>query len=85
MGRLSDSQRLGLEALAIAEPMEFEMADTFFEAEVLEDLERREVVRIMTDGRRHTIEFVHHLFGEAIRAETPVTRRRTVAGDLGAD
>jgi DNA-binding NarL/FixJ family response regulator len=82
MGRLSDSQRLGLEALAIAEPMEFEMADTFFEAEVLEDLERREVVRIMVDGRRHTIEFVHHLFGEAIRAETPVTRRRSVAGEL---
>lgn len=82
MGRLSDSQRLGLETLAIAEPLEFEMADTFFEAEALEDLERREVVRIMVDGRRHTIEFVHPLFGEAIRAETPATRRRSVAGEL---
>lgn len=82
MGRLSDSERLGLEALAIAEPLEFEMADAFFEAEALEGLERREVVRIKADGRRHTVEFVHPLFGEAIRAETPVTRRRSVAGEL---
>jgi DNA-binding NarL/FixJ family response regulator len=82
MGRLSKSQRLGLEVLAVAEPLEFKMAGEFFDEAALEDLERREVVKVLTDGRRHHLEFVHPLFGETIRAETPVTRRRSIAGEL---
>ncbi|MDK1018426.1 MAG: LuxR C-terminal-related transcriptional regulator [Actinomycetota bacterium] len=82
MGNLSESQRTGLEALAVAEPLELAIAQGFFEDDSLEELERREVVRIQTQGRRHVAEFVHPLFGETIGAETPVTRRRSIAAEL---
>ena len=82
IGRLSDSQRTGLEALAVAEPLELAMADAFFDGESLVDLERRGVVRILTQGRRNVVEFVHPLFGETIGAETPVTRRRSITREL---
>jgi DNA-binding NarL/FixJ family response regulator len=85
MGRFSDSERTGLEVLAVAEPLDLEMADAFFEDESLEDLERRGVVRILSQGRRNVVEFVHPLFGETIGAETPVIRRRRIAGELLRD
>jgi DNA-binding NarL/FixJ family response regulator len=82
MGRFSDAERTALEVMTVAEPLDLKMADAFFEDDSLEDLERRGVVRIVIQGRRHVVELVHPLFGETIRAETPVTRRRSIAGDL---
>ena len=82
IGKLSDAQRVGLEAVAVAEPLELAMVDGFFEDEALVDLERRGVIRITAQGRRQFVEFVHPLFAETISAEIPVTRRRSIAADL---
>lgn len=82
LGRLSDSQRAGLEALAVAEPLELDMTGRFFEDGSLEDLERRGVIRVKVQGRRHLVEFVHPLFAETISAAIPVIRRRSINAQL---
>ncbi|MFF8848269.1 LuxR C-terminal-related transcriptional regulator [Streptomyces sp. NPDC015127] len=67
-----------LELLALCEPVPLADAEAASSFEVLADLERAGLVRVMTDRRRTTVSLAHPLYGENLRATTPAPRQREV-------
>ena len=82
IGQLSEPQRAGLETLAVAEPIELHLFESLFDSESLVDLERRDVVQVVIDGKRKLIKFVHPLFADVIRAGIPAMARRHICVEL---
>ena len=79
-------ERDGLELLAIGQPLPLAVATDLIRDEVLERLERRGLVDVITSGRRRSVQLSHPLYGELLRAGTPELARlrhsRRLAGAL---
>ncbi|MGW8355508.1 LuxR C-terminal-related transcriptional regulator [Streptomyces wedmorensis] len=73
-----------LELLALVEPLALADAQQIVSFDVLADLEEAALVQVVTDRRRTAIRLDHPLYGEALRAATPDSRRRTLLLDQAA-
>ncbi|GAA2901703.1 LuxR family transcriptional regulator [Streptosporangium fragile] len=79
--RLSDAAteaRPVLELLALCEPVS--LADVEAEAgtRILPELERMDLIRGTLDGGRVSVRLAHPLYGETLRADLPLLRRRAI-------
>ncbi|AWI27400.1 helix-turn-helix transcriptional regulator [Streptomyces sp. ICN441] len=72
------SSRLVLETLALCEPMALAHLEAGDGPGVLNALERAELITIVRDRRRTTVRLAHPLYGEVLRADLPVLRRRGI-------
>jgi DNA-binding CsgD family transcriptional regulator len=76
MAALSDHERDALELLAVGEPVGLGLLETMIDAEVLEALEDRGLIRVEQDRRRQTVALAHPLYGETLRSAMGRVRRR---------
>ncbi|MEV6006982.1 LuxR C-terminal-related transcriptional regulator [Streptomyces sp. NPDC051976] len=79
--RLSAADRVGrpvLELLALCGTLSLADARAVVSRDVLAGLEDSGLIEVTTDRRRATVQFLHPLYGEAVRAELPTLRRRTL-------
>jgi DNA-binding CsgD family transcriptional regulator len=67
-----------LDLLAVAGTIDLAELDGIADRRVLEELETREVIRVMTDDRRTTVGLTHPVYGEVIRSQMPVLRTRAI-------
>ncbi|MCX5233336.1 LuxR C-terminal-related transcriptional regulator [Streptomyces sp. NBC_00233] len=75
----SSDGRLALEYLAVCEPMSLaDLAGMGAEENVLVDLERAGLIRTLSEGKRTRVSLAHPLYGEVLRAELPLIRRRAL-------
>lgn len=78
LGHLGDDARHVLEQLALCAPLgpaELTGASTDRD---LEELERAGLIRVLLDDHRQVLTVAHPLYGEALRANLPVLRRRSI-------
>lgn len=78
LGLLGDDARQVLEQLAVCAPLgpaELTGAGTDRD---LEELERAGLIRVLLDDHRQVLTLAHPLYGEALRANLPVLRRRSI-------
>lgn len=79
MAALSDDEREALELVAVGEPLGLELLEAMVDGPVLEALERRGLLRVEQDRRRHSVTLAHPLYGEALRSSLGRVRRRRLA------
>lgn len=84
LGHLGDAERAALELVAAAEPLEAALAEAVVAPGALAAVERRGLVAADRSGRRARLRLVHPLYGEVLRARTPVLRCRDLHRDLAA-
>ncbi|HMJ74842.1 MAG TPA: AAA family ATPase, partial [Iamia sp.] len=78
LGALSPSARGLLDQLAVCAPLgPAELAGPVADDE-LEALERAGLLLVIVDGHRHQLVLAHPLYGEALRADLTVLRRRAI-------
>ncbi|MEX2624097.1 MAG: LuxR C-terminal-related transcriptional regulator [Acidimicrobiia bacterium] len=83
LGRLDEEERFTAEALAYGEPLDIQLLATVSEPDVIERLERANVIRVFTTGASVThATLAHPLYGEVLRATLPATRRSVLASAL---
>ncbi|MCU1496791.1 MAG: hypothetical protein JWM47_744 [Acidimicrobiales bacterium] len=70
-----------LEQLVVCAPLGVDELAGEVAVEELEALERSGLLRVVVDGRRHQLVLGHPLYGEALRADLPVLRRRAILLD----
>ncbi|MGH3885225.1 MAG: LuxR C-terminal-related transcriptional regulator [Pseudonocardiaceae bacterium] len=95
--RLDPEVRAGLEALAVGEPLEASLLDALSAAmpadaratdagwrreSLMEIAERAGLVSVDVDGRRVRLRLAHPVYGEVLRATTPVLRARAIRRGL---
>jgi ATP/maltotriose-dependent transcriptional regulator MalT len=78
LGHLDDAERELLEVVAVGEPVGILVLETARSSNVLDELHRRGLVAIGTDGRRLSTWLAHPLYGEALRARISPLRTRRV-------
>jgi DNA-binding NarL/FixJ family response regulator len=81
IGQLDDPDRELLELVALGEPLGWSLLDPQ-EAVAAEALIRRGVLTADRDGRRLELRLAHPLFGEAVRADMPLSRVTALQGRL---
>ena len=74
--------RAAVEVVAAGEPLGLELAKAVAGQATLERLEGEGLVQTTRDRHRSTVSLSHPLFGEVVRASTPVLRTRTVVAEL---
>jgi ATP/maltotriose-dependent transcriptional regulator MalT len=78
LGALEDGPRQVLEQLALCAPLGPAELTGSATAHDLEELERAGLIRVILDDHREQITLAHPLYGEALRADLPVLRRRAI-------
>ncbi|MCM2416574.1 helix-turn-helix transcriptional regulator [Streptomyces sp. RKAG293] len=79
--RLADADPEGwpvLELLALCGSLSLTDAQAVAPPDALSSLESSGLIQVLTDSRRTVLHFLHPLYGEAVRAELPTLRRRTL-------
>lgn len=89
LATLTGDERAALEVVALGAPLELGLLERVLgDAGALAGLEAHGLVLVRTEGRRRTLDLVHPLHGEAVRAAMPALRRdavlRTLADALEA-
>jgi DNA-binding CsgD family transcriptional regulator len=85
LGRLAEEDRIAAETLAYAEPLDIQLLARATAFEVIERLERANVVRILRGGSLVKLAtMAHPLYGEVLRATIPATRRSALAAALAS-
>lgn len=84
LGRLRPEHRRHLEALAFAEPLGVSDFEALAGIEVVDLLERLELLAVARDGQRQHVRLAHPLYGEVLRAATPPLRARAIQRELAA-
>jgi DNA-binding CsgD family transcriptional regulator len=83
LSRLEEEERFAAESLAYGEPLDIQLLATITTPEVIERLERADVVRVLKTGAAVAqATLAHPLYGEVLRATLPATRRSTLATAL---
>ncbi len=78
LGPLSEPARAVLEQLALCAPVgPAELVGDHTDRD-LEELERAGLIHVVLDDHRQQITLAHPLYGEALRADLPVLRRRSI-------
>ncbi|MFE5946641.1 LuxR C-terminal-related transcriptional regulator [Streptomyces sp. NPDC056480] len=70
--------RAALELIALCEPLALADAKAVASADLVTKLEDGGLVQLAHDGHRATIALAHPLYGEVLRAATPMLRRRAL-------
>lgn len=78
LGPLGDDARHALEQLALCAPLGPAELTSPGDASDLEALERAGLIRVVLDDHRQQLTIAHPLYGEALRANMPVLRRRSI-------
>ncbi len=81
---MADAQRQAVDLLAMAETLGLATLEAEVGADVVEDLERRGVLTVASDGARRPARLSHPLYGEVRRQEMPAVRARAVQRRLAA-
>jgi DNA-binding NarL/FixJ family response regulator len=76
IGALDDDEQEVLELLAYGEPLGAELLARLVSAKAVETLESRGLCRAEQQQRRVTVQLAHPLYGEVVRARTPLLRAR---------
>ena len=82
LGRLDPDERALLELVAYGEPLGQAELTTLSDLGIAEALERRGLLASHLDGRRLQVRLAHPLYGDVVRARTPVVRARAIAESL---
>ncbi|HEY2796093.1 MAG TPA: LuxR C-terminal-related transcriptional regulator [Micromonosporaceae bacterium] len=82
LGALSSGERGVLEYVAFAEPISVGLLERLVNAEQVEAVEARGLIRVTADDRRLEARLDHPLFGELIRNRCGETRRRRILASL---
>ncbi len=82
LGRLSDEERAVLEMLAYGEPLGVAVLETAHGAGVLESLEGRRLVEVVSEGRRLDARLAHPLYADVLRTRAPALRARAASRAL---
>ncbi len=78
LGALDETARGVVDQLAVCEPLAPDELISDVTASDLEALERAGLLRVVDTGPRHRLVLGHPLYGEALRADLPVLRRRAI-------
>ncbi|CAN5547907.1 LuxR family transcriptional regulator [soil metagenome] len=78
LGALDDGARRILDQLAVCAPLGPAEITGDVGLDELEALERDGLVQVLVDGLRHQLVLAHPLYGEALRADLTVLRRRAI-------
>jgi DNA-binding CsgD family transcriptional regulator len=70
LDRLSDDERDALRVIAFGEPLGVTLLESIVGVEMVDALERRELVAVHREDRRVLVRLVHPVYGEALRAGT---------------
>ncbi|SEG94016.1 ATP-, maltotriose-and DNA-dependent transcriptional regulator MalT [Thermomonospora echinospora] len=84
IGRLPSAVQRTAELLAFGEPLGVAVLEELAGAAVLDELDRRGLVVGEGDGRRMHLRLAHLLYGEVLRGQTPLHRRRRHCRKLAA-
>ncbi|GAA3468937.1 helix-turn-helix transcriptional regulator [Nonomuraea roseola] len=76
IGRLEPLEEEALEYIALGEPLGAQLLAGLVPAAIVESLEAKDLIRVLVDGRRTLVRLAHPLYGEAIRAGSPLLRTR---------
>jgi DNA-binding CsgD family transcriptional regulator len=82
LGNLDERERALLELVAYGEPIGHAELTALADTTVAEALERRELIRSDTEGRRLVFHLAHPLYGDVVRAHTSALRARVIARSL---
>lgn len=82
MGRLDPELRAVCELVAFAEPLEAALLETLAPAPATAEAERAGLLDVTEDARRVLVRLAHPLYGEVVRADTPVLRARALQRQL---
>ncbi|MBO0869720.1 MAG: AAA family ATPase, partial [Micromonosporaceae bacterium] len=74
--------RRALELIACGEPLALSLVERLVETEAVEAAERAGMVVAEPTGVRPALRLIHPLYGEVLRASLPVSRARTIWGQL---
>ena len=78
---LPDKARDALDVIAVAEPIGLDDLEATFPGELLEELERRSLIRVDPDRRRNAVRLAHPIYAEAARSMLGRIRYRRLARD----
>jgi DNA-binding CsgD family transcriptional regulator len=78
---LPEVARDALDVIAVAEPVGLDDLEVTFSGDVLEELERRALIRVDTDQRRNLVRLAHPIYGDAVRSMLGRIRFRRLARD----
>jgi DNA-binding CsgD family transcriptional regulator len=70
LDRLSDDERDALRVIAFGEPLGVSLLESIVGIDMVDALERRELIAVHREGRRVLVRLVHPVYGEALRAGT---------------
>lgn len=83
LGRLEERELSAAEALAYGEPIDIQLLASVASPDVIEHLERTNVIRVLRTGANVTqATMAHPLYGEVLRSTLPATRRSALAAAL---
>lgn len=68
-----------LELVAFGEPLSIAMLSDLSDAAVVEQLERKGLLKLVLDGRRQEVRLSHPMYGEVLRQRTPGLRVRSIS------
>ncbi|MFF3855517.1 LuxR C-terminal-related transcriptional regulator [Micromonospora sp. NPDC002575] len=80
MGKLTESEGLVLDVLALAEPLDVRLLTGLVEPSAIERAEEADLIRVEKVGRRLEARLAHPLFGEVRRARMGTLRARRLRG-----
>lgn len=70
LANLAPDRRQALEILAFGEPLGIDLYERLVSIQVVDELERQQLVAVARDGRREEARLAHPLYGEVLRAHT---------------
>ena len=76
MSRLDDRHRAALEVTALGEPLGVQALENLVGIDVVDRLERQELIAVQRDQRREQVWLAHPLYGEVLRTHTASRRAR---------
>ena len=68
-----------LELVAFGEPLSVAMLSDLSDAVIVEQLERKGLLKLVRDDRRHEVRLSHPMYGEVLRQRTPGLRVRSIS------
>jgi DNA-binding CsgD family transcriptional regulator len=82
LGSLGDAERQTLEVVSVGEPVSLADLTELATAEAIDELERRGLLEVVSERRRHYVRMAHPLYAEVVRAGLPALRRQEISRAL---